>query len=44
MNLFNGELKMSAKRKTMGRYTRKYPQPDENVLKWFTVQRSQGKC
>ena len=43
-SLFNGELKMSAKRKTMGRYTRKYPQLDENVLEWFTEQRSQGKC
>ena len=43
-NLFNGELKMSAKRKTMGRYTIKYPQLDENVLEWFTEQRSQGKC
>ena len=38
----NGELKMSAKRKTMGRYTPKYLQPDENVLEWFTAQRSQG--
>ena len=43
-NLFNGELKMSAKRKTMGRYTPKYPQLDENVRDWFTEQRSQGKC
>ena len=43
-NLFNGELKMSAKRKTMGRYTPKCPQVDENVLEWFTEQRSQGKC
>ena len=43
-NLFNGELKMSAKCKTMGPYTPKYPQLDENVLEWFTEQRSQGKC
>ena len=43
-NLFNGELKMSAKRKTMGRYTPRYPQLDENVLESFTEQRSQGKC
>ena len=43
-NLFNGKLKMSAKRKTMGHYTPKYPQLDENVLEWFTEQRSQGKC
>ena len=40
-NGFNRELKMSAKRKTMGCYT---PKPDENVLEWFTEQRSQGKC
>ena len=40
-NLFNRELKMSAKRNTMGRYT---PKPDENVLEWFTEQRSQGRC
>ena len=43
-NLFNGELKMLAKRKMMGRYTPKYPQLDENVLEWFTEQRSHGKC
>ena len=42
-NLFNGELKMSAKRTTMGRYTPKYPQLDERLLDWFTEQRSQGK-
>ena len=40
-SLFNRELKMSAKRNTMGRYT---PKPDENVLEWFTEQRSQGRC
>ena len=43
-NLFNGKLKMSVKHKTMGRYSPKYPQVDENVLEWFTEQRSQGKC
>ena len=37
-NLFNGELKMSAKCKTMGLYTPKYPQLDENILEWFTEQ------
>ena len=42
-NLFNGELKMSAKRKTMGCYTLKYPQLDQQVLEWFTEQRSQGE-
>ena len=44
VNLFDGKLKMSAKHKMMGRYTPKYPQLDENVLEWFTEQRSQGKC
>ena len=38
VNLFNGELKMSAKRKTMGCYAPKYPE-----LEWFSEQRSQGK-
>ena len=31
-NLFNGELKMSAKRKTMGCYTPKYPELDPYIL------------
>ena len=43
-NLFNSELKMSTKHKTMGHYTPKYPQLDDNILEWFTEQRSQGKC
>lgn len=42
-NLFNGELKMSAKRKTMGCYTPKYPELDQTLLEWFSEQRSQGK-
>ena len=42
-NLFNGEIKLSAKRKTMGCFTPKYPEFDQRILKWFTEQRSQGK-
>ena len=42
-NLFNGELKMSAKRKTMGCFTPKYPELDQTLLEWFSEQRSQGK-
>ena len=41
--LFNGELKMSAKRTTMGRFTPKYPELDQQILEWFTEQRDQGK-
>ena len=36
--LFNGELKMSAKRTTMGRFTPKYPELDQEILEWFTEQ------
>ena len=42
-NLFNRELKFSAKRKTMGCFTPKYPELDQRLLEWFTEQRSQGK-
>ena len=41
--LFNGELKMSAKRTTMGRFTPKYPELDQQILEWFTEQRDQGE-
>ena len=41
-NLFNGELKMSAKRKTMGCYSPKHPEFDQTLLDWFSEQRSQG--
>ena len=40
-NLFNGELKMSAKRKTMGCYAPKYPKLDQTLLERFSEQRSQ---
>ena len=41
--LFNSELKMSAKRTTMGRFTPKYPELDQQILEWFTEQRDQGE-
>jgi len=37
------ELKMSAKRTTMGRFTPKYPELDQQILEWFTEQRDQGE-
>ena len=37
-NLFNGEIKLSANRKTMGCFTPKYPELDQRMLKWFTEQ------
>ena len=42
-NLFNGELKMSAKRTTMGRFTPKFPELDQQILEWFTEQRDNGE-
>ena len=41
-NLFNDEIKLSAKRKTMGCFTSKYPELDQRILEWFREQRSQG--
>ena len=41
--LFNGELKMSAKHTTMGRFTPRYPELDQQILEWFTEQRDQGE-
>jgi len=40
-NLYNGEIKLSAKRKTTGCFTPKYPELDQRILEWFTEQRSQ---
>ena len=40
--LFNGELKMTAKRASMGRYKPKYPELDQRLADWFSDQRSQG--
>ena len=41
--ILSGELKMSAKRGTMGRFTPKYPKLDQQVMEWFSEQRDQGK-
>ena len=43
VKLFNRELKMSAKRTTMGRFTPKFPELDQQILEWFTEQREQGE-
>ena len=40
--LLNGKLKMSAKR-TMGRFTLKYPEVDQQILECFTEQTEQGE-
>ena len=42
-NLFNRELELSAKQKTMGCFTPKYPELDQRLLEWFSEQRSHGK-
>ena len=42
-NLFNGKIKLSAKRKSMGCFTPKYPEMDQRLLEWFSEQRSQGE-
>ena len=41
--LFTGELKMTAKRASMGRYRPKDPELDQQLADWFSDQRSQGK-
>jgi len=45
--LFNGELKMFAKRTTLGCFTPKYPQLppelDQQMLEWFSDQKEQGE-
>ena len=42
MTILSGELKMSAKRATMGRFTLKYPELHQQVMEWFSQQREQG--
>ena len=42
VTILSGELKMSAKRATMGRFTLKYPKLDQQVMEWFSQQREQG--
>ena len=41
--ILSGDLKMSAKRATMGHFIPKYPELDKQVMEWFTQQRDQGK-
>ena len=41
---FNGDIKLSAKRKTMACLTPKYPELDQRILEWLTEQRSQVFC
>ena len=41
--LFTGELKMTAKRASMGRHWPKDPELDQHLANWFSDQRSQGK-
>ena len=43
MKLFNGDLKTSAKRKTLGHFTPKYPDLDQQMLEWFSDQGEQGE-
>jgi len=43
-NLFNGELKLSGKRKAMGCFMPKYPELDQRMLEWLKEQKSQGQC
>ena len=41
--LFSGELRMTAKRASMGRYQPKDPELDQQLADWFSDQRTQGK-
>ena len=41
--LFSGELRMTAKRASMGRYRPKDPELDQQLAEWFSDQRTQGK-
>jgi len=43
VKLFNGKLKMSAKRTMLGCFTPKYPEIDQQMLEWFSDQREQGE-
>lgn len=40
--LFNGELRMAAKRASMGWYKWNDPELDQRLADWFSNQRSQG--
>ena len=39
----NLEIKLSAKQKTMGYLTLKYPELNQRIVEWFRRQRGQGK-
>ena len=41
--LFSGELQMTAKRASMGRYRPKDPELDQQLADWFSDQQTQGK-
>jgi len=41
--LFSGELRMTAKRASMGRFRPKYAEMDQQLADWFSDQQSQGK-
>ena len=41
--LFSSELKMTAKRASMGCYQPKEPEIDQQLVDWFSNQGSQGK-
>ena len=41
--LFSGELRMTAKRASMGRYRPKDPELDKQLADWFSDQWTQGK-
>ena len=41
--LFTSELRMTAKRASMGCYQPKDPELDQQLANWFSDQRSQGK-
>ena len=41
--LFSGELRMTAKRASMGRYRPKDPELDQQLADWFDDQWTQGK-
>ena len=42
VTILSGELKMSVKHATMGRFTPNYPELDQQVMEWFPQQREQG--
>jgi len=41
--LFSGEMRMTAKRASMGRFRPKYAEMDQQLADWFSDQQSQSK-